>query len=72
MIPGAAESWEYNEDATEVTFTLREGLTYSDGSLLNAQRWYWASLNSRMTAPFESGQAPGGAVHHGRRPPKSV
>lgn len=33
-------------------------------SLLNAQRWYWASLNPRMTAPFESGQAPVGAAHH--------
>ena len=36
-------------------------------SLLNAQRWYWASLNPRMTAPFESGQAPGVAAQHGRR-----
>jgi ABC-type oligopeptide transport system substrate-binding subunit len=26
-----AESWESNDDATEWTFTLREGLTFSDG-----------------------------------------
>jgi oligopeptide transport system substrate-binding protein len=38
-VPGAAESWEYNEDATELTFTLREGLKYSDGSVLNAMRF---------------------------------
>ena len=41
-VPAAAEKWEYNEDATELTFTLREGLTYSDGSLLNAMRFEYA------------------------------
>jgi oligopeptide transport system substrate-binding protein len=45
-VPAAAESWEYNEDATEVTFTLREGLTYSDGSLLNAQRFEYSLLRN--------------------------
>src|SRR5688572_14236274 len=25
-IPGAAESWAYNDDATGITFTLRQGL----------------------------------------------
>jgi len=41
-VPGAAEKWEYNEDATEVTFTIREGLKYSDGSLLNAKRFEYS------------------------------
>jgi oligopeptide transport system substrate-binding protein len=36
-VPAAAESWEYNDDATEITFKLRDGLTYSDGSPLTAQ-----------------------------------
>lgn len=36
-IPGAAESWEYNEDSTAITFKLRENLTYSDGTPLTAQ-----------------------------------
>src|SRR5688572_20985262 len=45
-VAGAAESWEYNEDATEVTFTLREGLTYSDGSLLNAQRFEYSLMRN--------------------------
>lgn len=31
VIPNLAESWEYNEDATELTFTLRAGLRWSDG-----------------------------------------
>ncbi|WP_017573215.1 ABC transporter substrate-binding protein [Nocardiopsis halotolerans] len=30
-IPNLAESWEYNEDATQLTFTLRAGLRWSDG-----------------------------------------
>ena len=35
-VPAAAESWEFNEDSTVLTFHLREGLTYSDGSPLTA------------------------------------
>lgn len=38
-MPGAAESWEYNDTATEVTFKLRAGLKYSDGSPLPAQEF---------------------------------
>jgi oligopeptide transport system substrate-binding protein len=45
-VPGAAEKWEYSEDASEVTFTLRQGLTYSDGSLLNAKRFEYSILRN--------------------------
>ncbi|MBI5353343.1 MAG: peptide ABC transporter substrate-binding protein [Chloroflexi bacterium] len=41
-VPGAAESWAYNADATQLTFTLRSGLLYSDGSPLNAKRFEYA------------------------------
>jgi oligopeptide transport system substrate-binding protein len=41
-IPGAAESWEFNSDGSVLTFTLRDGLTYSDGSLLNAERFAYS------------------------------
>ena len=34
--PWLAESWEYNEDATELTYHLRDGITRSDGEEFNA------------------------------------
>jgi len=45
-VPGAAEKWEYNGDATQLTFTLRQGLKYSDGSLLNAKRFEYSLLRN--------------------------
>jgi ABC-type transport system substrate-binding protein len=41
-VPAAAQSWEYNDDATRITFRLREGLVYSDGSPLTAERFRYA------------------------------
>jgi len=38
-VPGAAESWTFNEDATQLVFTLKPDLLYSDGSVLNAKRF---------------------------------
>ncbi|MBB4906001.1 ABC transporter substrate-binding protein [Actinophytocola algeriensis] len=35
--PKAAESWEINDTATEFTFTLRDGITFSDGSPITGQ-----------------------------------
>src|SRR3712207_1966494 len=41
-VPAAAESWEYNEDASQLTFTLREGLQRSDGSPITAENFRYA------------------------------
>ena len=41
-VPAAAESWEYNDDATQLTFRLREGLEYSDGSPITAESFRYA------------------------------
>lgn len=41
-VAGSAESWSYNEDSTALTFTLRDGLTYSDGAPLNAARFAYS------------------------------
>lgn len=34
--PSLAESWEYDETGTAITFTLRDDLTFSDGTALDA------------------------------------
>jgi oligopeptide transport system substrate-binding protein len=41
-VPGAAESWTYNDDATQLVFKLKPGLVYSDGTSLNAKRFEYA------------------------------
>jgi peptide/nickel transport system substrate-binding protein len=47
IVPGLAETWEQNEEGTEWTFNLREGVTFHDGTELDAEavcanfdRWY--------------------------------
>ena len=52
-VPAAAEKWEYNADATQVTFTLRDGLKYSDGSPLVAQDF--ANAVYRVLDPHSPG-----------------
>jgi oligopeptide transport system substrate-binding protein len=39
VVPGAAESWQFNADGSRITFRLRENLAYSDGSPLIAERF---------------------------------
>ena len=36
-MPGLATSWEISEDGTEITFKLREGVTFHDGTAFNAE-----------------------------------
>ncbi|MGW8481644.1 ABC transporter substrate-binding protein [Microbacterium sp. NPDC055903] len=36
VVPGLAETWEYNADGTQVTFHLREDASFSDGSPVTA------------------------------------
>jgi peptide/nickel transport system substrate-binding protein len=35
-VPALASAWKYNADGTQITFTLRAGLTFSDGTPLDA------------------------------------
>jgi peptide/nickel transport system substrate-binding protein len=37
MVPWLADSWTINSDASEYTFKLRKGVTFSDGTPFNAQ-----------------------------------
>lgn len=41
VLPGLAESWEWNDDETEIVFTLRPGVTFHDGSEWNAEVAKW-------------------------------
>lgn len=37
VVPGLAESWEVSDDGLEVTFTLRKGVTFADGSTFGSE-----------------------------------
>ena len=56
-VPAAAESWDYNEDATQITFHLREGLRYSDGSPLTAENFRYSV--ERTCDPVTAGEYQG-------------
>lgn len=74
-IPRLAESWDISEDATEFTFNLRQGLTWSDGEPFDAEDVVFSlntyanvdaasALRSRLSgvvgyADFEAGDSEG-------------
>ncbi len=41
VIPGIAERWEMNDDATEFTFHLRKGMKWSDGQPFTAEDFHY-------------------------------
>ncbi|MCT9821361.1 ABC transporter substrate-binding protein [Microbacterium sp. W1N] len=49
ILPGAAEKWEYNEDGTELTLTLRDGMTFSTGDPVDASAVVATLLRSKAT-----------------------
>ncbi|MFB5085292.1 ABC transporter substrate-binding protein, partial [Symbiobacterium thermophilum] len=51
-IPGAAERYEVNDDATVFTFYLRDGLKWSNGDPLTAEDfvWTWKSVLDPLLA----------------------
>ena len=42
VVPRIAESWDINEDASEYTFHIRQGVTWSDGTPLNAHDFVYS------------------------------
>lgn len=63
LVPELAASWEVSEDATEITFHIREGVTFHDGTPVNAETikayFEWAlnpenSINARAQSVFEN------------------
>ena len=67
-VPGAAESWEYNDDATQITFHLRPDLTYSDGSPLTAENFRYAieDIRQKVVEAPTYGQEVTPSLHDGR------
>ncbi len=54
VIPNIAESWETNEEGTEYTFHLREGMKWSDGAPFTAHDilfWYEAHATNPEVSP---------------------
>lgn len=64
LSPGYIESFSVNEDSTEYTFTLLEGLKWSDGHPVTTEDvafWYNDIFNNKdLTPNYESYLAPGG------------
>ncbi|MBX3010580.1 MAG: ABC transporter substrate-binding protein [Caldilineaceae bacterium] len=58
MQPRLAESWEINEDATQWTFHLREGMKWSDGTPFTTaavQYWYDNEVQNTDLTEYSSG-----------------
>ena len=54
-VPGQAESWTTSEDGLTWTFTMRDGLKWSDGSELNAKDFEYSfkrMVNPDTAAPY--------------------
>jgi oligopeptide transport system substrate-binding protein len=49
VVPGAAESWEFSPDGKTLTFHLRDGLVFSDGTPITAEHFRFGI--ERMCSP---------------------
>lgn len=61
LVPGLAEKWEFNEDSTEVTFYLREGVKFHNGDVMTADDVYF-SLQRSLNSSYSSGIS--GSIDH--------
>jgi peptide/nickel transport system substrate-binding protein len=66
VVPNVASAWEWNDDKTEITFTLREGHKWSDGDAFDADDIvFWVNdimRNEALTASVWGNWAHGGST----------
>ena len=53
LVPGLAESWEVNDDSTELTFKIRKGVKFHNGETMTVQDVAY-SMNRAIAAPATS------------------
>ncbi|KUO75754.1 MAG: hypothetical protein APF77_22185 [Clostridia bacterium BRH_c25] len=54
LVPGLAESWEFSDDNTQVTFHLRKDVKFHNGDTMTADDVYF-SLQRSLESSFSSG-----------------
>ena len=59
IVPAFAESYEWNEAGTEISFTIREGLTCADGEVLDAEDVAYSLTRAADPANAFIGHTPG-------------
>ena len=59
VVGEAAKEWSYNEDATELTFTLRDDLVWSDGEPLTSEdvKYTFEAIAENPLATFSANMA---------------
>ena len=53
LIPNAATAWEYNEDGSQLTLTIREGMTFSTGDPVDAHAVVATMQRTKDTAGIQ-------------------
>ncbi|MEF2071515.1 ABC transporter substrate-binding protein [Consotaella aegiceratis] len=63
FVPQLATEWSYNDDQTELTFKLRDGVTFHDGSTFDAEA-VKANIERAMTLPDSNRKSELSSVDH--------
>ncbi|MEX6505190.1 ABC transporter substrate-binding protein [Jiella sp. M17.18] len=63
FVPQLATSWSYNDDETALTFKLRDGITFQDGTKIDAEA-VKANLDRSMSLPDSNRKSELSSVDH--------
>ena len=62
--PGLLTEWDWNEDRTKVMMTVREGVTWHDGSPFSAEDVVWSLARAAKQERSDGHDAYSGASKH--------